>query len=307
MVSGWRVRLRRPEARRPQEVSTRYRPKERPPPRTRKWFGWLVPILLVAGVPTFLWIKGHGVIDASGVVAGAVFPVGTPMEGRLATVFVSMGDPVKKDQEVARLSTKVLEANIRRREALVRAACARRDQLEEEWKRNERLARMGAGSASEALESKHAYESAKAEVEAAEAELQAEIENLQLAIIRAPVSGIVLWDPLQPGTIVDWDDPVMEILDDGDLWIEAFVEEGDRAYVHPGQRAEVRVEGLPGHVLKGRVARVFKGVKQRPRVLRTHDVPGAIYNPIKVVLDDPSLLKLYASFGMTTELKIYLD
>ena len=49
MVRGWRVRLRRPEARRPQEIPPRYRVKDRPPAKGKKWFGWLLPFFVFAG------------------------------------------------------------------------------------------------------------------------------------------------------------------------------------------------------------------------------------------------------------------
>ncbi|MBN2492224.1 MAG: efflux RND transporter periplasmic adaptor subunit [Planctomycetes bacterium] len=307
MVSGWRVRLRRPEARRPQEVAARYRAPERPPPRLRKWFGWLVPILILAGVPSFYWIKKHGVIEVSGVVDGRLFPIGTPIQGRLGAVLVSLGDPVKRDQELARLATEVLDARVREQEGMVGAARATCREREADWKVNADLASQGYAPYADARRLRHALEAALAELEAAEAALTAAVENRKLAIIRAPVTGIVLWEPLRPGAIVDHDDPVMYILEDGDLWIEAYVPEKNRAYVHPGLRADVRIDGLPGHVLRGRVARLFKAVKERPGQMRTHDMPGTPYVPVKIVLDDPALLKLYASYGMTSRARIFLD
>lgn len=307
MVSGWRVRLRRPEARRPREVPPRYRVKERPPSNRKKWLGWLLPLLVLGGVPSFFWVKGYGVLEARGIVKGHVVDVGTPMEGVLDMVLVSMGDRVEAGQEVARIDTRELSARVRGREGEVLEARARRDLLKNEWSRCDRLARQGYESLAVVDAARQSYMASEGALKSAEAALDAARARLNLAVVKAPISGVVLWDPLQPGTVVDRDDPVMSILDDEALWIVAYVPEDTRSQIRPGQKVTIEVEGIPDQTLEGHVAFLFKGVRFRPKGLRTYDMPAETFQPVQIIPENPDLLKGHAGYGMRAAVKIHLE
>jgi HlyD family secretion protein len=88
--------------------------------------------------------------------------------------------------------------------------------------------------------------------------------------LRAPMSGLVSvkenrgmfggWAPpgltfpeYREGDLVGAGTTVAEVLQVDQMEIQAKVDESDRANVGPGQPAEVRVDALPGEVLKGKV------------------------------------------------------
>ena len=99
---------------------------------------------------------------------------------------------------------------------------------------------------------------------------QRAIEEMQL---RAPVAGLVSvqenrgmfggWRPpgmtfpeYREGDIVNPGSAISEVLQADQLEIKGKVDEADRVSVSPGLPAEIRVDGLPGVVLKGKVKSV---------------------------------------------------
>jgi multidrug resistance efflux pump len=96
------------------------------------------------------------------------------------------------------------------------------------------------------------------------------IEEMQL---RAPVAGLVSvqenrgmfggWRPpgmtfpeFREGDIVNPGTAISEVLQADQLEIKGKVDEGDRISVSPGLPAEIRIDGLPGVVLRGKVKSV---------------------------------------------------
>jgi RND family efflux transporter MFP subunit len=267
----------------------------------------MLPILLLGGVPAFWWFKAYGKIEARAIVRGSVYQVGTHVEGVLDKVLVDMGDVVKTGQVVAKLDTTELEARIREQEGELAQAKAQRDRLHSEWKRIDRLTKRGYESANVGESAYYAYKAAEAQVESTQAALEAVKARAKLAEIRSTVDGVVLWDPLRKGAVVDRDDPVMSLLEDGAMWIVAYVSEEDRSRIRPGQLADVEVEGIPDQIIRGRVVFLYRGVKFRPRGLRTYDTPAETYQPVKIVPEDPSVLRGHASYGMRAVVTIFLD
>ncbi len=100
---------------------------------------------------------------------------------------------------------------------------------------------------------------------------------------------------------------MVSILDDRDLHVVAYVPEDVRGKIHEGQQAEIQVEGIPDQVIKGRVSFLYKGVKFRPRGLRSYDTPAETYQPLKIVPDNPRILRVYAGEGMRATVRIHLD
>jgi len=85
-----------------------------------------------------------------------------------------------------------------------------------------------------------------------------------------------------------------------------IVDAGQRSQIQPGQKATIEVEGIPGQAIEGHVAFLFKGVKFRPKGLRTYDMPAETYQPVQIIPENPDLLKGHAGHGMRAVVKIHL-
>jgi HlyD family secretion protein len=99
---------------------------------------------------------------------------------------------------------------------------------------------------------------------------QRAIEEMQL---RAPVGGLVSvqenrgvfggWRPpgmtfpeYREGDLVNPGSPISEVLQADQIEVKGKVDEADRISVNPGLTAEIRIDGLPGVLLKGKVKSV---------------------------------------------------
>ncbi len=74
--------------------------------------------------------------------------------------------------------------------------------------------------------------------------------------VRAPMDGVVVHFDRVLGQVVRADEPLFEIHDLSQAWIEAFVGERDSAQVQVGQTARIQLVAHPGLEITGKVARM---------------------------------------------------
>jgi membrane fusion protein (multidrug efflux system) len=98
-------------------------------------------------------------------------------------------------------------------------------------------------------------------MEQAEAKLRYARLNLSYTLIRAPIAGIVSRRTIQLGETVEARRPFLSIvpLDLDDVWVVANLREEQMARVRVGQRAEIRVDGIPERAFAGWVESVAGG------------------------------------------------
>jgi membrane fusion protein (multidrug efflux system) len=114
-------------------------------------------------------------------------------------------------------------------------------------------------------------------------ELQASIARLSLV---ADSDGMVSKIVRRPGEFVHSGGPVLRVMRDEQLWVEAYLKVGEKRFVKPGDQVEV-VGVLPSGALKGRVSNV------RPKLEPFPGPTGALRRPqnfvvLVVTLDDPT-------------------
>ncbi|HET7903653.1 MAG TPA: efflux RND transporter periplasmic adaptor subunit [Candidatus Eisenbacteria bacterium] len=99
-------------------------------------------------------------------------------------------------------------------------------------------------------------------------------------VLRAPVSGTVLERNVVEGQYVAADTPLLSIADLSSVWILADLYEMDFGRVKVGDRAEFRVDALPGRTFHGRVEFVYPTVSSDTRTLKVRfslaDAGGAL-------------------------------
>jgi HlyD family secretion protein len=224
----------------------------------------------------------------SSASAGEVTPelqatVRAELGGQVVAVRFEPGARVNKGDLVVQVDPADLDAKLRQAQAALDTAEAQRAQavsrletLRRQAQRANLLASRGAGTiqisedadgaVSEAAQSLQAITSQKAQAQAALAVARVARSH---ADITAPFAGVLtdvyphLGESLPPGT------PVLQIIDDTRLHVDATVDEADAAKVRPGLPAELHLDALPGRVIAGRVARVDPVVKRDPKGART--------------------------------------
>lgn len=196
--------------------------------------------------------------------------------GRVVELPFREGQRVEKGAVLLRLDDATLQAERRKAlrdvvtaEAEARRACLAADQARREYDRNRKLADEQIVSVDllERLESETrttaaGCDAARAAVESARAGLDVIAAELDKATLRAPFDGVIAeldtelgeWvTPSPPALPVP---PVVEIIDNGSIYISAPMDEVDSAMVHAGQPVRVTVDPYPGRDLEGRVIRV---------------------------------------------------
>ena len=199
-------------------------------------------------------------------VARNAGPIAAQSRGAVDQMLVSVGDRVAANDVLAVLDTDRLEAELARqranvgyREAQVDGAKARFKQASQELERIQRLRKSAAFSQARlddltnaALVARLQIAESSAVLETAKADLGIAELDLKRSQILAPFAGVVSRRYIQPGAFVVVGEPVVDLIDDSSLEIEADVPatrivglDGDLAVTvelegHPPQPAEVR-------------------------------------------------------------------
>lgn len=228
---------------------------------------------------------GLGGISLVVTAAGNLAPtnqvvIGSELSGTIVEVNVDTNDPVKKGQPLAKLDTSKLNQQTERSRAALLAAKARVSQakatLQEAkaaFSRQQELHQLSGGKTPSraTMETSRAtvsraeadLESAEAAVAGAEAEVRAFERDLEKAIIRSPVDGVVLSRSVEVGQTVaaSFTAPTLFTIAEDLRKMELLVSvtEADIGRVEAGQTATFSVDAWPTRSYTATVKKVAFG------------------------------------------------
>ena len=206
--------------------------------------------------------------------------VGSELSGLVTEVNVDNNDVVAKGDVLARLDTSRLQdsiaqsrAALQSAEAGVAQAQATAQQTQAALARLEEVRQLSGGKVPSAAEfdnarAEHARANAavltaKAAVAQARAQLSSDETQSSKALIRSPVTGVVLSRQVDPGQTVaaSLNAPVLFVIaeDLKRMRLEAKVDEADVGQVSAGQKATFQVDAFPGRTFPARVERIDLG------------------------------------------------
>ncbi len=205
---------------------------------------------------------------------GAISQVGTPLEGRIVTVHVLMGQRVKVGDPLVTLDCP--DAATMRASAAVAEASLR--EARSELDRQRRMQQEGVGIERDVMAAETKVSSAEAELARVEAGAVSIGKGTGSAVVvRAPIAGIVIARKASAGMAVQsGGDPLVEIGDTNALWIVADVFERDLSHVQPGAKTRIIFPSL-NREMEARVASVGSVVASALRtapVYLTAATPG---------------------------------
>lgn len=106
-------------------------------------------------------------------------------------------------------------------------------------------------------------------------ELAARGEAFEYIRVTSPITGTVIEKHVVAGSAVEMGEPLYRIADLSVVWIEADVYEEDIGRLAVGQRAQIAVQGLPGHEFEGTVTYVYPYLNGETRTGRVRfEVPN---------------------------------
>ncbi|AEG16866.1 secretion protein HlyD family protein [Desulfofundulus kuznetsovii DSM 6115] len=132
--------------------------------------------------------------------------------------------------------------------------------------------------------------------------------NIDLAVVRSPVSGVVVKKVAHVGEIAAPGQPVIMVVDPSALYITANIEETDLKKVRPGQKVDITLDVLPGHKFTGHVARIGRASLSTFSLLPANT--GGSFTkvvqrvPVKIVFDEYP--DNYVEVGTNARVKIHI-
>ncbi len=205
--------------------------------------------------------------------------VGAPIAEQIVEMFVDEGSAVRRGQPIARFRDDVLRASAASARAEVATARMAVAVAVAESTRAEVLFHEGAIARRDHDNALLATESARARFALAEAQAASAEDRLETATLKAPVSGIVSALHAQAGDRVDNGKPVLSIVDNRVLELEASVEAQWLRELRIGRAVRLTLsQGGGGGVadtITGRIARINPSADPATRQVRLYvDVPN---------------------------------
>jgi len=133
--------------------------------------------------------------------------------------------------------------------------------------------------------------------------------NLELALIRAPVNGIVLKKLGSAGEVLGPGQPVAMLVDPAGFYVTANVEETKISRVKPGQKVDLTVDAFPDAKFAGRVVAIEKATAATFSLLPQRSAAGKFtkvvqHVPVKIAFTEP--LKRDLTYGTSVVARIHL-
>lgn len=250
-------------------------------------------------------------ISATGTLGAiSTVDVGSQISGQVTDVLVDYNDRVTQGQVIARIDPSTYQAQIAQGDAAAnsaRAGLATAQAVlrnaEVDYRRKASLGQQQLVSRGDVDQARAALDQARAQVAQAQAQIHQQVAstqtarlNLQRAVIRSPVDGVVLTRSIEPGQTVaaSLQAPVLfQIAEDlSKMEIVLAIDEADIGQVKPGLDVGFTVDAFPD--------RQFRGKVQQVRLSATN-TSNVITYPVVVAVDnaDQSLLP-----GMTANAEI---
>ncbi len=210
------------------------------------------------------------ILIVGNLIGAATVQVVPRVNGRLQSVTVKLGDPVRQGQVIARVEDSEIREQVRQAEASyqVGQASIRQRQADLKLAQNN-LERSRSLYERQLLPQQtfddvdSRYQAALAQVDLAKAQFEqstARLDELKITLsntqIVSPVDGFVGKRFLDPGAFASTNAPVASIVDIRTVRMVANLVERDLRRVPPGTPARVEVDAYPGEQFRGKVSRV---------------------------------------------------
>jgi HlyD family secretion protein len=203
--------------------------------------------------------------------------VGAEVTGPLDSVLVDVNDRVTKGQVIAVINTEIIDQQIAQSRANLNAARAALGQAQAtldidkvQLARLEEVRKISDGRVPSQIEleraeaavdrDRAAVASARANIEAASASLKGNLTTRTRAVIRAPVTGVVLARRVEPGqtVVASFNTVTLFVIaeDLSQMQLRVAIDEADVGQVKSGQKASFTVDAYPGRRFPATLERI---------------------------------------------------
>ncbi len=229
----------------------------------------------------------HGTIAQTVSANGTLNPVtlvsvGTQVSGTITELYVDFNDQVQAGQVLMKLDDALLRAALQQSEANYVSALSALQLAKSNVERLDPLAKEGFASQQELDQTRQAYKDAQARVAQTRAQVTKDSTNLEYAVIRSPVSGVVVLRAVDKGQTVaaSFNTPeLFKIAQDlREMQIDAYFAEADIGNITVGMPVTFRVDAFTGQRFKGEVKQIRLNPRTDSNVV-SYNVVVAVDNP----------------------------
>lgn len=227
-------------------------------------------------------VSANGTINPVTLVS-----VGTQVSGRVKKLYADNNSKVKQGEILLELETSILDAQLKQSQASVQNATASLDLAAANEARVQNLFAQDYVSKQELDAAVQAKKSAAAQLQTAQAQVERDKANLGYAIVRSPVSGVVIDRQVELGQTVasSFQTPTLfKIAQDlAKMQIDASFAEADIGNISVGQKARFTVDAFPDRSFIGEVRLIRLNPVIQQNVV-TYNVVIDVDNPEKTLL-----------------------
>jgi RND family efflux transporter MFP subunit len=210
------------------------------------------------------------ILVVGNLIGAATVQVVPRVNGRLQTVNVQLGDPVKRGQVIAQVEDSEIREQVRQAEATFNVGQASIRQRQADLTLAKNNLDRSRNLFDRQLLPQQTFDDVDARYQAAVAQLdlaraqfevaRARLDELKITLgntqIIAPVDGFIGKRFLDPGGFASTNSPVASVVDIRSVRMVANLVERDMRRVPTGTPASVEVDAFPGEKFQGRVSRV---------------------------------------------------
>jgi len=281
----------------------------------RFWLITLIPVVLLAGCKMPWSSSSNDAINLSGTIEARDADLSFQVSGRITSMPVDEGSAVKSGTVVATLDDSDYKLGLRRAQAeyaaakaMVTQAKAHLNLTKSELGRITRLADKNLVSPQALEQAQTNNEAAAADLQRANAQVKVTTSALDIAQhqlnyvqLTAPNDGIISSRLAEVGEVVPAGKPVFSLAETTRPWVRAYLNETDLSRVRLGQDAEVRVDGMPDKVFKGRLSFISPKAEFTPKTVETHALRVDLVYRVRVEVSNPDgALKI----GMPADIRL---
>jgi membrane fusion protein, multidrug efflux system len=199
-------------------------------------------------------------------------------------------DAVVAAADASRAAVESARAPVTEAEAALRAADSRHGQARAGREQADAGLRSARTAPQQVTATRARADAAVARVSLAEAALRQAELNLERAIVKAPVAGIVSRKSVEPGQVIQPGQPLMAVIPLDQVWITANFKETQLEDMRVGQPVTIEVDAYGGREFTGRVDSIAAATGARFSLLPPDNATGNFVKvvqrvPVKIVLD----------------------
>lgn len=190
-------------------------------------------------------------ISSGPVISGQLTPareasVRAQVGGSLVALTVDRGESVRAGAEVARISSRDLEAARASAQVAVRSMESALAVARSEAERTRALVTGGALASRDLEQAQNTVSAAEAQVAAAQARLSNVEQQIDDTSVKAPFAGVVSARPASIGDVVSPGSELFTIIDPSSMRLEASVPSDQVPQLRPGAKVRFTIRGVPG-------------------------------------------------------------